>query len=250
VTRVDADRDSLLAAFAVDAKARVAVLERALDGLDDLTDGARLSEAAAALGYEAHSLRGAAASVGHDRIEKLAIGLEHALARCDPADPATYRPAAAAARYLLGPLRKVLEGAPADTGPPPDAGRTSGPVVLHIEDNLSNLKLVEHVLEMRPEVTLVEARTGAAGLLLATKTSPVLVLLDLRLPDMPGDEVLRRLREDPATRELRVVVISAEARPTETDRLLAAGADEYLVKPIDLHALLEAVDTAVERGRE
>ncbi len=117
-----------------------------------------------------------------------------------------------------------------------------GPIVLHIEDNLSNLKLVERVLARRPSIQLVEAQTGQQGLELARSLMPSLMLLDLRLPDIPGETVLRRLRADVKVRGLRVVVVSAEARPAEASRLIALGADDYLVKPIEIQALLELVD--------
>ncbi len=121
--------------------------------------------------------------------------------------------------------------------------------MLHIEDNASNLKLVQLVLDKRPALTLVEARTGAVGLVLAEDIAPDLVLLDLRLPDISGHEVLRQIRPDPTARRPRVVVVSAEARPAEADRMLAAGAHGYLVKPIDIVTLLETVDDAVVKAR-
>jgi CheY-like chemotaxis protein len=117
------------------------------------------------------------------------------------------------------------------------------PIVLHIEDNVSNRKLVELVLERRPEFALVEAEDGETGLELARTIAPVLVLLDLRLPGISGEDVLARLRADRSTADLRIVVISAEARPGETRRLLAAGADGYLVKPLDVHDLLNVIDS-------
>lgn len=121
------------------------------------------------------------------------------------------------------------------------------PVVLHVEDNASNRKLVELVAAQCPGIRLVEAETGAAGIELARALRPALVLLDLRLPDISGEQVLHRLLADPATAELRVVLISAEARPVEATRLVAAGADAYLVKPVDvlqLRELFESIATA------
>lgn len=121
------------------------------------------------------------------------------------------------------------------------------PVVLHVEDNASNRRLVELVAAQCPGIRLVEAETGAAGIELARALRPTLVLLDLRLPDVSGEQVLHRLLADPATAELRVVLISAEARPVEATRLVAAGADAYLVKPVDvlqLRELFESIATA------
>jgi CheY-like chemotaxis protein len=121
------------------------------------------------------------------------------------------------------------------------------PVVLHVEDNASNRKLVELVAAQCPGIRLVEAETGTAGIELARALRPALVLLDLRLPDVSGELVLHLLLADPATAELRVVLISAEARPVEATRLVAAGADAYLVKPVDvlqLRELFESIATA------
>ena len=118
-------------------------------------------------------------------------------------------------------------------------------VVLHIEDNASNRKLVQLVVSRCADLELVEAHDGETGLELARSLRPDLILLDLRLPGIPGEEVLAELRRDPATSDLRIVVISAEARPGETTRVIEAGAERYLVKPVDVEellALLESVE--------
>jgi CheY-like chemotaxis protein len=74
------------------------------------------------------------------------------------------------------------------------------------------------------------------------------VLLDLNLPDVQGDEVLQRLGEDPRTREIPVVVISADATPGQIQRLKAAGARDYLTKPIEVQRFVEVVDEYLNRG--
>jgi len=114
--------------------------------------------------------------------------------------------------------------------------------VLYIEDNLSNLQLVERVLSRRPGVRLISAMRPQLGLDLAAEHDPDLILLDLHLPDMPGQEVLRRLRAEPRTAEVPVVILSADARPTLVDQLLAQGARAFLTKPLDVKELLELLD--------
>ncbi|HEV2917631.1 MAG TPA: ATP-binding protein, partial [Actinomycetota bacterium] len=89
--------------------------------------------------------------------------------------------------------------------------------VLYIEDNLSNLQLVKRVLNRRPGVRLISAMRPQLGLDLAAEHDPDLILLDLHLPDMPGQEVLRRLRAEPRTAEVPVVILSADARPALVD---------------------------------
>jgi CheY-like chemotaxis protein len=114
--------------------------------------------------------------------------------------------------------------------------------VLYIEDNPANLKLVKRVLARYPQIEFLSATRGEDGVRLARKAHPDLILLDLHLPDFWGDEVLRRLREDPATCEIPVVMLSADATQPQIDRLLAAGAYSYMTKPIDCQRLIEMVD--------
>jgi len=148
-----------------------------------------------------------------------------------------------------------LTAAPADVlklpgaSPTVQAERQEGRmVVLYIEDNVSNLRLVEQVLGRRPQTTLLSAMQGQLGLDLAREHRPDLILLDLHLPDVPGDEVLRRLLEEPRTRGTPVVILSADATPGQVERLLAAGAEAYLTKPLDVRQLLALVDQHGKRG--
>ncbi len=120
------------------------------------------------------------------------------------------------------------------------------PTVLYIEDNLSNFSLVEQTLELlRPETRLLAAMQGRLGLDMAAEHRPDLILLDLQLPDIPGDELLRRLRTDEKTREVPVVMISADATKGQGERLLALGARAYLTKPLDIQSFLRAFDEAL-----
>jgi len=106
--------------------------------------------------------------------------------------------------------------------------------VLYIEDNLSNLRLIEMVLEGWPSVQLIPAMQGKVGLDLAFSRAFDVILLDLHLPDMPGAEILRRLKADPSTASIPVIVISADATSGQIRALMELGADEYLTKPLDI----------------
>ena len=152
--------------------------------------------------------------------------------------PRTTSPAAHTERHDAAP-------APA-TGRP---GRLTRPLtVLYVEDNVSNLQLVEQVLSRRPEVTLIPAMRPELGLDLAAEHHPDLILLDLHLPDMPGEEVLRRLRANPTTADVPVVILSADARPSQIEQLLGQGARAFLTKPLDVKELLDLLDAiAAER---
>jgi PAS domain S-box-containing protein len=118
--------------------------------------------------------------------------------------------------------------------------------VLHIEDNLSNLKLVERIFAQRPDVEVIAALHGSLGLELARENSPALILLDLHLPDIGGEQVLQRLRDDPVTASIPVVIVSADATSGQIQRLLASGASSYITKPIDVRELLSIFERTIE----
>lgn len=135
------------------------------------------------------------------------------------------------------PPRDTAEGAAA---PPPRPGRSAR--VLYVEDNPANLKLVEQIVRRHPNVELLMAPSGGLGLDLARSHQPDLLLLDIHLPDLDGFQVLERLRADAQTRQLPVVAVTAQAMPEDVKRVMAAGFDAYLSKPLDLasfDALLE-----------
>jgi PAS domain S-box-containing protein len=113
--------------------------------------------------------------------------------------------------------------------------------ILYIEDNLSNMRLIERIVKKRPAVNLITAMQGQMGLEMAREHQPGIILLDLHLPDMPGQEVLRRLREDPRTATIPVIVLSADANPRQVAKLLAAGAQDYLTKPLNVEQLLRVL---------
>jgi CheY-like chemotaxis protein len=121
----------------------------------------------------------------------------------------------------------------------------SNHTVLYIEDNPSNLKLMEEIFSMRAELTLITATQGQLGLDLAREHLPNLVLLDLHLPDLPGHQVLRRLRNDPRTHAIPVVVVSADTTPGQAQRLRDAGARDYFTKPVDVNKVLNLLDELI-----
>jgi signal transduction histidine kinase/CheY-like chemotaxis protein len=117
--------------------------------------------------------------------------------------------------------------------------------LLYIEDTVANIRLVEEILSSRPSVRLLPAGMGSLGVELAAEHRPDLVLLDLHLPDIGGDEVLARLRADERTKDIPVVILSADATDLTPGPLLEAGAQTYLTKPIGVRELLEVVDSYV-----
>ncbi|MGH9152780.1 MAG: ATP-binding response regulator, partial [Acidimicrobiales bacterium] len=135
---------------------------------------------------------------------------------------------------------------PGGARPPPPLGPAR--TVLYVEDNLSNVRLVERVVARRPGVRLLVAMQGGLAVDLAREHRPGLVLLDLHLPDMSGEEVLRRLRADRRTAATPVVVLSADATAGEVERLRARGAADYLTKPFDVARLLALIDGTEDPG--
>jgi CheY-like chemotaxis protein len=115
--------------------------------------------------------------------------------------------------------------------------------LLCIEDNVSNLNLIEQIFARRADIKLMAAMQGRLGLELAREHRPDLILLDLHLPDMGGVEVLRFLNEMPETKRIPVVIVSADATEGQIKRLLDQGAQDYLTKPINVQELLRVVNT-------
>jgi signal transduction histidine kinase/CheY-like chemotaxis protein len=114
--------------------------------------------------------------------------------------------------------------------------------VLYVEDTVANVRLIEQILKRRPGIELIPAMTGGIALDMARQHKPDLVLLDLHLPDIGGEEVLQRLKDDEATCDIPVVILSADATRRQMDALIADGALTYLTKPIGVRALLKIVD--------
>ena len=130
-------------------------------------------------------------------------------------------------------------------GPAPDPGERH--TVLYVEDSESNLRLVERVLDERGGVRLVTTGRGEEVQDLVRRHRPELVLLDLHLPDLDGEEVLGRLRADPDCAEVPVVVVSADVGSEQIERVLAAGAREYLTKPLDMARFRAVVDSLLSK---
>jgi signal transduction histidine kinase/CheY-like chemotaxis protein len=130
--------------------------------------------------------------------------------------------------------------------PNAESGTNPGPVaaasLLYIEDNRQNVELMASILRRSPAWAMVHAERGARGLELARTTLPDLILLDLHLPDIDGTEVLHALKRDPRTADIAVVIVSADASPGQARRLEAAGAQDYLTKPLDVRRVLEVLD--------
>jgi two-component system cell cycle response regulator DivK len=115
------------------------------------------------------------------------------------------------------------------------------PLILIVEDNDKNLKLLRDVLRFKGYETL-EAMTGAEGVRLARERKPDLVLMDIQLPDIDGVTALAQIRANAATREMPVIAVSASVMPDEQQRIAASGFNAYVTKPISVKSFVETVE--------
>jgi CheY-like chemotaxis protein len=115
-------------------------------------------------------------------------------------------------------------------------------VVLYIDDNEDNVVLLRRLFKRKcPDIQLHTAMTGGDGVRVAIDDQPALILLDNRLPDASGGQVLRDLAAAPATAAIPVVILSGDTNPATVDELLAAGAADFLGKPFEANELLAIV---------
>ncbi|MHB8948230.1 MAG: hybrid sensor histidine kinase/response regulator [Rhodoferax sp.] len=118
--------------------------------------------------------------------------------------------------------------------------------LLYVEDNRANMELVKQLIQRRPDLRLLSAGDGLQGITLARIHLPKLILMDINLPGISGLEALKILREDPVTRHIPVLAISANAMPRDIERGLEAGFFSYLTKPIKVNEFMAALDMALE----
>lgn len=116
-----------------------------------------------------------------------------------------------------------------------------GRQLLYIEDNPSNMSLVEWILDREADVDVITATQGRRGLELAREQQPDLIVIDLHLPDMSGEDVLRYLQQSEASRRIPVVVLSADTGTKRIARMLRLGARDYVTKPLDVAHFLAVI---------
>ncbi len=117
--------------------------------------------------------------------------------------------------------------------------------LLCVEDNPANLLLIEKLVERRPDIRLLSARSAEHGVELARLARPDVILMDINLPGMSGLTALERLSEDPLTAHTPVVALSANAMARDIEKGLQAGFFAYLTKPIRVQAFMVTLDSAI-----
>jgi CheY-like chemotaxis protein len=114
--------------------------------------------------------------------------------------------------------------------------------ILYVEDNDDNVYMLKNRLT-RAGFTVLVASDGARGIAMAASEQPDLILMDLTLPDIDGEEATRRLKADPLTRRIPVIALTAHAMTGDREKALAAGCDDFDTKPVDMPRLLEKIET-------
>ncbi len=151
--------------------------------------------------------------------------------------------------YVDFPLGEKPEIKTGTTGPvagyhhQPGSGKIR--TVLYIEDNLSNLSLMESILERRPNITMISALNARVGIELALDKKPDLILLDINLPDMDGYQVLQELRSHSETENTQIIALSANAMPDEDTRGESVGFSHYITKPVNIGGFLKIIDNTL-----
>jgi CheY-like chemotaxis protein len=148
---------------------------------------------------------------------------------------------------LAAPAAEGAAGETPEVQTVPDEGEPH--LILYVEDNPANLRLVEEIVRFRSDVRLLSALDGHVGLSLARAHQPELILMDLNLPGMSGIEVLKQLRADPLTANIPVIALTATAMPRDVERAIAAGFNRYLTKPIDIDKFTEAINSTLAQLR-
>ena len=120
-------------------------------------------------------------------------------------------------------------------------------VVLIVEDNDKNMKLARDILQAKGYATL-EAISGEDGVLVAKDKLPDLVLMDIQLPGINGIEAFRQLRADPRTARIPIAAFTASVTPSDRSKVIEAGFDGFLSKPIDLKQFVATIKLLVEGG--
>jgi CheY-like chemotaxis protein len=112
--------------------------------------------------------------------------------------------------------------------------------ILYVEDNDDNVYMLKNRLS-RAGFTVIIAIDGMQGVAMAASEQPDLILMDLTLPDIDGEEATRRIKADPATKRIPIIALTAHAMAGDREKAIAAGCDDFDTKPVDMPRLLEKI---------
>jgi len=118
--------------------------------------------------------------------------------------------------------------------------------ILIVDDEPKNLKLMHDLLQMNGYDT-VEAVDGEQGVTLATITKPDLILMDIMMPKMDGLEATRIIKAGETTKNVPIIALTSFAMDGDRERILSAGCDGYITKPVNIHELLKTVENYCQK---
>ena len=147
------------------------------------------------------------------------------------------------------PVEVVASQHPSSSAPLPPRAHGDRPVLLYVEDNPANLRLVQEIAKLHLDVELLSATDGNSGLAMARECRPSVILMDMNLPGISGREAQRRLRQDPLTKDIPIIALSANAMPLDVQAALEAGFFRYLTKPLNIEDFLSVVGEALEQAQ-
>ncbi len=119
-------------------------------------------------------------------------------------------------------------------------GQKQHQTVLIVEDNDLNLKLFQDILSAH-ELKTVETRDGAKAIELAHEIKPALIIMDIQLPNISGIELIKQLKADENTKDIPIIAVTAFAMQEDESKIMAAGCEDYLAKPISIVPFIETV---------
>ena len=122
--------------------------------------------------------------------------------------------------------------------------------LLYVEDNDDNVYMLKMRLELLGNFEVITAENGERGYETAVAERPDIILMDLEMPIVDGWEATRRLKNNPATRDIPVIAFSAHALAGERDKALAAGCDEFDTKPVEFDRLVAKVQRLLTNRRD
>jgi CheY-like chemotaxis protein len=113
--------------------------------------------------------------------------------------------------------------------------------ILYVEDNEDNVYMLKNRLS-RAGFTVIIATDGTQGVAVAASEQPDLILMDLTLPDIRGEEATQRIKADPITKQIPIIALTANAMASDKEKALTAGCDDFDTKPVDMPRLLEKIE--------
>lgn len=144
---------------------------------------------------------------------------------------------------------EVIANAAEHPAPQLSSTTTDRHIVLYVEDNAANVRLMESIVKLLPNLDLLIAPNAELGLQMAQTQRPSIIIMDINLPGMDGFEALSQLRSIPATRSIPVLGLSANAMASDVSKGKAAGFFDYLTKPVEVEQLIKAIQSALESRR-